>query len=251
MGLESQYTKMATRGGRPGPHAMMVSSPLPAYIAPARVRMKRGGPMTCSRGGGTTTGLDATHRPPICQNLWGGELGGGGRLEGVEGGGGYWRLGKGGGGGPKVGGPVRNQLLPHAYLQGGCASEGLGVWKYVCDISAFLSLPGYILLIWRSGHGWFDEREACTKKIEGRWHPPTHYLSKPGGGGVRGGGSHTRTGPAPPPGTCCTCCKRGRLSREGPKTKSGYLENFLQGRGKKTRGRGGASSVRIIIPLVT
>ena len=47
------------------------------------------------------------------------------------GGGGYWRFGQ-GRGVPKVGGPARDPL-PHAYLQGGCVSGGLGVWRYVCD----------------------------------------------------------------------------------------------------------------------
>ena len=31
------------------------------------------------------------------------------------------------GGVPKVGGPARDPVLPHAYLQGGCVSGGLGV----------------------------------------------------------------------------------------------------------------------------
>ena len=33
-----------------------------------------------------------------------------------------------GGGVPKVGGPVRDTLLPHAYFQGGCVS-GVGLGK--------------------------------------------------------------------------------------------------------------------------
>ena len=86
------------------------------------------------------------HPPPaICQNLGGGgggggglvgSWGGGGRLEGV--GGGRGRLegrggaeggggGSAGGGGPKVRGPTRDPLLPHAYHQVGCVSRaGLG-----------------------------------------------------------------------------------------------------------------------------
>ena len=47
-----------------------------------------------------------------------------------------------GGGVPKVGGSVHDPLLPHAYLLGGWVSGGLGVWRYVCDNIAFLSLPG-------------------------------------------------------------------------------------------------------------
>ena len=73
----------------------------------------------------------------------------------VGGGGGYWRFGQAGG---------VPTLLPHAYLQGECVSGGWGAWRYVCDNRAFSPLPGYILLIWGSKHGWFDEREECTKK---------------------------------------------------------------------------------------
>ena len=32
----------------------------------------------------------------------------------------------------------------------------------------------------------------------------------------------------------CTCCKQGQFSREGPKTKSGYLKHFL-GKGLRPR----------------
>ena len=35
------------------------------------------------------------------------------------------------------------------------------------------------------------------------------------------------------PATCCTCCRQGRLSREGPNTMSGYLEHF-RGKGAHT-----------------
>ena len=81
------------------------------------------------RGGGgatTTTGPDVTP-PAICQNL----RGGGGLAQGLGG----WGGGSAVGGGPKVGGPARDPLLPHAYLQGGCVSRGLGVQRYVCDNS--------------------------------------------------------------------------------------------------------------------
>ena len=68
-------------------------------------------------GGVTTTGPAATPPPPaISQNLGGGD----------------WRFGW-GGGVPKLGGPARDLLLPHAYLQGGCVSGGLGVWRDVCE----------------------------------------------------------------------------------------------------------------------
>ena len=38
-----------------------------------------------------------------------------------------------GGGGPKVGGPTRDPLLPHAYLQGGCVS-GAGLGKLLVAV---------------------------------------------------------------------------------------------------------------------
>ena len=59
-----------------------------------------------------------------------------------SGGGLFWGVRPRGGGVPKVGGPVRDPLLPHAYLQGGCVSRGLGLRRYVCDNSAFSSLLG-------------------------------------------------------------------------------------------------------------
>ena len=85
-------------------------------------------------GGATTSGPDATHPPAICQNSGGGggaegAVWGRGRLEGVGGGG----FGRGGGGVPKVGGPARDPLLPHAYLLPHATSWGdvcLGVWGY-------------------------------------------------------------------------------------------------------------------------
>ena len=45
--------------------------------------------------------------------------------------------------------------------------------------------------------GWFDEREACTKKLRRRWHhgPNTTISQNPGGGGGRIQGP----GPATPP----------------------------------------------------
>ena len=84
-------------------------------------------------GGATTNGPDATPPPTICQNL-----GGGGSAGGCMGGD-FGRAG--GGGGSQGGGLARDPRLPHAYLQEGCASGGLGVWRYVCDNSAFSSLP--------------------------------------------------------------------------------------------------------------
>ena len=61
-------------------------------------------------GGATTTGPDATP-PQLSVKTWG-QLGGGGRLEGV--GGGVWP--RGGGGIPKPGGPTRDPQQAHAYL---------------------------------------------------------------------------------------------------------------------------------------
>ena len=55
--------------------------------------------------------------------------GGGGRLEGVGGGG----FGVGGRGGPKSGAPMRDPLLPYAYLQGGCVS-GAGLGKLLVAV---------------------------------------------------------------------------------------------------------------------
>ena len=77
-------------------------------------------------GGATTTGPDATPPPPSYLP----KLGGGGSL------GGGVRLRGGVGEVPKVEGPAHNPLLPHAHLQGGCVSGGLGVQRYVCDKSA-------------------------------------------------------------------------------------------------------------------
>ena len=84
----------------------------------------------------TTTGPEATPPRTICQN-WGGGAGGqfggvgwrvgGGRLEGLGG------VGQWGGGGPKVVGPTRDPLLPHAYLQGGCVS-GAGLGKLLVAV---------------------------------------------------------------------------------------------------------------------
>ena len=146
--------------------------------------------------------------PQLSVKTWkGGGSWGGGSLEGVglQPGGGGWHkasvsdclplapiglsplliltLGR---GVPKVGGPACDPLLPHAYLRGGCVSRGLGVWRYACDNS---------LLIWRSKHGWFDEREACTKK---NW-APLAPCNRPTISQNPGGGSHTRTGPGRPP----------------------------------------------------
>ena len=59
--------------------------------------------------------------------------------------------------------------------------------------------------MWRSKHGWFDKREACTKKFRHRWRhgPDTTISQNPGGGGGGGlgrwGGPIQGTDPAAPP----------------------------------------------------
>ena len=104
---------------------------------------------------------------------------------------GYWQFGRG---------------VPTCIPPEGMFIWGSGVWRYVCDNRAFSS--GTALEPGKSATNnictapsaeWFDEREACTKKIERRWchAPKTHYLSKPRGF-VAGEGSHTRTGPGRP-----------------------------------------------------
>ena len=67
----------------------------------------------------------------------GGQLGGG-RLEGV------WGVlaARPGGGGSQGGGACAGPTTTTCIPPGGCVSEGLGVWRYVCDNSAFSSLPG-------------------------------------------------------------------------------------------------------------
>ena len=56
----------------------------------------------------------------------------------------------------------------------------------------------FILLMRRSKHGWFDEREACTKKFQCHWcHGPNTTISRGGGGGV--GCRIQGSGPAAPP----------------------------------------------------
>ena len=44
--------------------------------------------------------------------------------------------------------------------------------------------------MWRSTHGWFDEREACTKKLQRRWRHglDTTISQNPGRAGGGGGG---------------------------------------------------------------
>ena len=89
-----------------------------------------------NHGGATTTGPDATYPPAICQYSGGGGAGGscgGGRLGGVGG-------ISAGGGGPKGG--LRATHYYHMHTSwGGRVSGGWGVRRYVCDNSAFSSLP--------------------------------------------------------------------------------------------------------------
>ena len=110
-----------------------VGYPPTAVGYPPRVLTRK---KTCPGGGGGAVLLRPT--PQLCQN-WGGGWAGslGGSAGGCKGGG-----GSAAGVVPKVGGPARDPLLPHAYLLGGCVSGGLGVWRYVCDNSASLSFLG-------------------------------------------------------------------------------------------------------------
>ena len=109
-------------------------------------------------------------------------------------------MGGGGNGGSAGGGG--SPLLPHAYLQWGCVSGCLGfgdmyvilTWERGCK-RHWVGRRHLVLLIWHSKHGWFDEREACTKTIRRRWHHgPNTTVSKPGWGGRIQG-----PGPATPP----------------------------------------------------
>ena len=79
-------------------------------------------------GGGRLQPVLMRHPPQLSVKTWGGAVweGVGGRVCGW--GGGVGRAGVGGF-------PAREPLLPHAYLQGGCVSGGLGVRRYVCDNS--------------------------------------------------------------------------------------------------------------------
>ena len=89
-------------------------------------------------GGATTSGPDATHPQLPVKTPGGGAIWGGGSVEGVGGGGGS---ATGVGGVPKVGG-LRATHYYHMHTSYGEVSGGLGVWRYVCDNSAFSSLSG-------------------------------------------------------------------------------------------------------------
>ena len=56
------------------------------------------------------------------------------------------------------------------------------------------------LLMWRSKHGWFDEREACTKRLRRHWrHGRNTTISQNPGGGAGAGGCRIQgPGPAAP-----------------------------------------------------
>ena len=70
--------------------------------------------------------------------------------------------------------------------------QGLQIGRCVhsgCGDLHFAFVERLVLLIWRSKHGWFDEREACTKKLRHRWrHGPNTTTSQTPRGGGRGGG---------------------------------------------------------------
>ena len=93
-----------------------------------------------------------------------------------------------------------------------------------------------VLLIWRSKHGWFDEGEACTKKLRRRWrHGPNTTISQ-NGGGVGGGAGGCRIqgpGPAAPPPVITTRRRDRRdmviaLRRAYPRVadKGGYITAY-------------------------
>ena len=103
-------------------HVLRQAGRDPAHGFTASVNNSHTRECTTTRGGG---GLQRVlMRPsPLSVKTWGGGVVGEGD----------WRYGREGGG---------EALLPQAYLQGACVSGGMGVRRYVCDNSAFLSLPG-------------------------------------------------------------------------------------------------------------
>ena len=148
--------------------------------------------MASTRGGGA----DATPPRYLSKPLGGGGGGGGGGLEGVWGGGVGWRVW----GVPKVGGgggcarPTTTTCIPPG---GSCAWGGLGEtaggcceagcrWAGVSTVVVVIFTSQQTTFVWRlvllmrrSKHGWFDEREACTKKHRRRWrHAPQPTISQ-------------------------------------------------------------------------
>ena len=106
----------------------------------------------------------------------------------VCGGEGNWRFGRGGGFPRWGGGGLRATHYHHMHTSRGDVC--LGVWGYGGTYVIIASLPGYVLLIWCSKHGRFDETEACTKKIERHWrHAPQPTISQ---NPAWGGGFGTR-----------------------------------------------------------
>ena len=146
--------------------------------------------MTCT-GGRLHPVLMRHPPPPLSVKTWGG--GWGGSLGGGVLAGGCWG-GLFGRGVPKVGGPARDPLLPHAYLQGGCVSGDLGARRCVCDNSAFSSLPG------RKSEGSMMKGKHAQKNLSavGAMAPTPLPLKTWGGGGL-GGVLHKRTGPGRSP----------------------------------------------------
>ena len=126
--------------------------------------------------GTTTTGLDATHPPAICQNLGGGVRGGSAR--GCGGGGGD--IGGLAGGGSQGGGGLR--ATHHYHMHTSRGDVCLEVWGYG-GMSVIIALS----------------RLCREESLTGG--PPTHYLSKPRGGrGAGGRGRIQGPGPAALPG---------------------------------------------------
>ena len=160
------------------------------------------GPGVRGPGGATTTSPDVTHPPQLSVKTWGvGSGGGGGGIGSLAGGGGF----------PRSGGLCATRYYRMHTSRGDVC---LGVWGYG---GMYVKAEGLHLSrgrapnagsslrnkrhlystpsCWRSKHGWFDEREACTKKLGtvGAMPPNTAISQNPGGGGGR------RQGPGLPP----------------------------------------------------
>ena len=139
-------------------------------------------------GGATTTGPDATPPPQLSVKTRGGGGSAGGSFGGGSAGGVGGDFGR--GGGFQRWGGLRATHYYHMHTSWGDVC--LGVWGY----------GGMYAIIALSRH-WGAPLARS----------PTHYLSKPGGGGGGWGVSHTRTGPGRPPWAlpCAapTSCVRG------------------------------------------
>ena len=104
-----------------------------------------------------------------------------------------------------MGDPARDPL-PHAYLQGGCVSRGLGVRRYVCDNSAFSSLPG------RKSKGSMMKGKHAQKNFGaiGAMAPTPQSLKTRGGGGGFVSTDTDIDRARPPSSWCGACPSQGR-----------------------------------------